>query len=138
MNALPKPSESPSPRWSTLEFPWVETARLAPVMVTTMASYLEQLGVSARPSSVAAAEQALRHFAGQVTQADPTCISMGGVERRHIEAHKLWLVARPGKAGKPPLRRHHPQPTRNAAHVLRAAAGLGLRRRSEPNVDLPR
>ena len=26
---------------------------------------------------------------------------MAGVERRHIEAHKLWLVARPGKAGKP-------------------------------------
>ncbi len=101
MNALPKPSESPSPRWSTLEFPWAETARLAPVMVATMASYLDQLGVSARPSTVCAAEQALRHFAGQVTQADPSCSSMAGVERRHIEAHKLWLVARPGKAGKP-------------------------------------
>ena len=101
MNALPKSSETPSPWWSTLEFPWDETARLAPVMVATMASYLDQLGVSARPMTVGAAEQALRHFAGQVTQADPTCISMAGVERRHIEAHKLWLVARPGKAGKP-------------------------------------
>ena len=101
MSALPKSSEIPSPWWSTLEFPWAETARLAPVMVATMASYLDQLGVSARPSTVAAAEQALRHFAGQVTEADPTCTSMAGVERRHIEAHKLWLVARPGKAGKP-------------------------------------
>ncbi len=105
MNALPKPSEtSPetsSPWWSRLEFPWAETARLAPVMVATMASYLDQLGVSARPSTVNAAEQALRHFAGQVTQADPACISMTGVERRHIEAHKLWLAARPGKGAKP-------------------------------------
>ncbi len=101
MNALPKSSETPSSWWSTLEFPWGESARLAPVMVATMASYLDQLGVSARPSTVGAAEQALRHFAGQVTEADPTCTSMAGVERRHIEAHKLWLVARPGKAGKP-------------------------------------
>ncbi len=43
----------------------------------------------------------LRHFAGQVFEADPTCTSMAAVERRHIEAHKLWLAARPGKAGKP-------------------------------------
>jgi integrase len=101
MSALPKQSETPSPWWSTIEFPWADTARRAPVMVATMASYLDQLGVSARPTTVGAAEQALRHFAGQVTEADPTCTSMVAVERRHIEAHKLWLVARPGKAGKP-------------------------------------
>ena len=51
--------------------------------------------------TVAAAEQILRHFAGQATEADPECTSMATVERRHIEAHKLWLAARPGKAGKP-------------------------------------
>jgi site-specific recombinase XerD len=84
-----------------MEFPWAETARRAPVMVATMASYLDQLGVSARPTTVAATEQMLRHFAGQVTEADPTCTSMATVERRHIEAHKLWLADRPGKAGKP-------------------------------------
>ncbi len=77
-------------------------------MVATMASYLDQLGVSARPTTVGAAEQALRHFAGQVTEADPTCTSMAAVERRHIEAHKLWLAARPGKAGKASRHRHHP------------------------------
>jgi integrase len=101
MSALPKSSQIPSPWWSTMEFPWAETARRAPVMVATMASYLDQLGVSARPMTVGAADQALRHFAGQVTEADPTCTSMAAVERRHIEAHKLWLAARPGKAGKP-------------------------------------
>lgn len=101
MSALPKAAEVPSPWWSTIEFPWDETARRAPVMVATMASYLDQLAVSARPATVGAAEQMLRHFAGQVTEADPACTSMAAVERRHIEAHKLWLAARPGKAGKP-------------------------------------
>ena len=101
MSALPKAAEVPSPRWSQIEFPWDETARRAPVMVATMASYLDQLGVSARQTTVGATEQGLRHFAGQVTQADSECTSMAAVERRHIEAHKLWLAARPGKAGKP-------------------------------------
>ena len=138
MSALPKSSESASPWWSTMEFPWAETARRAPVMVATMASYLDQLGVSARPTTVGAADQALRHFAGQVTEADPTCTSMAAVERRHIEAHKLWLAARPGKAGKPLATVTIRQSTRNVAHFLRAAAGLGLRRRSDQDADLPR
>ena len=121
--------------WS---FPWVETARLAPVMVTTMASYLEQLGVSARPSSVAAAEQALRHFAGQVTQGRSD-VYLHGWRRTPPHRGPQALARRSaGQGRKAPLCRHHPQPTRNAAHVLRAAAGLGLRRRSKPNVDLPR
>ncbi len=101
MSALPKAADVPSPWWSPIEFPWAETAHRAPVMVATMASYLDQLSVSARPMTVAAVEGALRHFAGQVTQADPGCTSMAAVERRHIEAHKLWLAARPGKSGKP-------------------------------------
>jgi integrase len=70
-------------------------------MVATMASYLDQLGVSARQTTVEATELGLRHFAGQVTEADPTCTSMFAVERRHIEAHKLWLAARPGRGGNP-------------------------------------
>ena len=101
MSALPKAAEIPSPWWSQIEFPWAETARRAPMMVATMASYLDQLGVSARPMTVAAVEGTLRHFAGQVTESDPNCTAMALVERRHIEAHKLWLAARPGKAGKP-------------------------------------
>ena len=138
MSALPKAAEVPSPWWSTMEFPWAETARRAPVMVATMASYLDQLGVSARPTTVAAIEQMLRHFAGQVTEADPTCTSMATVERRHIEAHKLWLAARPGKAGKPLAAVTIRQSARNVAHVLRAATRLGLRRRAKSDVDLPR
>ena len=78
MSALPKAAETPSPWWSQIEFPWAETARRAPVMVATMASYLDQLGVSARPTTVAATEQVLRHFAGQVTEADPDLHLDGG------------------------------------------------------------
>ena len=63
---------------------------------------------------------------------------MAAVERRHIEAHKLWLAARPGKDGKAPRCRHHPAPPRIVAHLLRAAARLGLRRRTDQDVDLPR
>ena len=69
MSALPKSAEISfavvEHHWS---FPGPTTARRAPVMVATMASYLDQLGVSARPTTVAATEQTLRHFAGQVTE----------------------------------------------------------------------
>ena len=85
MSALPKSAQTPSPWWSTMEFPWAETARRAPVMVATMASYLDQLGVSARPGTVGAAEQALRHFAGQVTEADPDMHLHG---RRRTPPHR--------------------------------------------------
>ena len=132
MSALPKSSETPSPWWSTSEFPWDETARRAPVMVATMASYLDQLGVSARPSTVGAAEQTLRHFAGQVTEADPDVHLHG---RRRAPPHRgpQALAGRSaGQGRKATRRRHHPQPTRNVAHLLRAAARLGLRRRAEP------
>jgi len=96
----PKSAQTPSPWWSTLEFPWDETPA-TPVMVATMASYLGQLGVSARPSTVGAAEQALRHFAGQVTQADPTCISMAGVDAATSRPTSSGWSPRPGKTGKP-------------------------------------
>ncbi len=101
MIPLEEIAEAPRPWWSTLEFPWSETITRAPLMVATMASYLDQLGVSARRTTVIATELGLRHFAGQVSEADPTCTSMAAVERRHVEAHKLWLAARPGIHGKP-------------------------------------
>jgi hypothetical protein len=49
MSALPKSTETPSPWWSTMELPWADVTRGAPVMVATMAAYLDQLSVSARP-----------------------------------------------------------------------------------------
>jgi hypothetical protein len=52
------------------EITWGEIAQRAPLMVSTMAKYLDQLSVSARPGTVAAFEIALRFFAGRVTEAD--------------------------------------------------------------------
>jgi site-specific recombinase XerD len=66
-----------------------------------MASYLDQLEVSARPATVSAADLALRLFAHRVTLADPTCVSVAGIGRTHIEDFKRWQAARPGRGGKP-------------------------------------
>ncbi len=61
-----------------------------------MRSYLEQLAVSSRPSTVEAASLALRHLAAHLTESDPTCTSVAAIERRHIEAYKIALAKRPG------------------------------------------
>jgi len=78
---------------------WDELAAKAPRMVATMQSYLEQLAVSSRPSTVDAASLALRHLAAHITETDPACTSVAAIERRHIESYKLALAARPGRAG---------------------------------------
>ncbi len=50
---------------------------------------------------MAAFELALRHLAGRVTEADPVCVRLAMIERRHIEDFKVHLAARPGKRGRP-------------------------------------
>jgi integrase len=70
-------------------------------MCATIASYLDQLAVSSRPSTVDAVELALRLFTSRVTTFDPACRAVRDVERRHIEDYKNWLAARRGKSGKP-------------------------------------
>ena len=81
MNALARRSPPQRrPGGGTPEVTWAEIAARAPVMVATMASYLDQLEVSARPGTVADAELALRFFAHRVTEADPSCV-VGGRHR---------------------------------------------------------
>ena len=82
------------------EITWAEIAQRAPLMASTMATYLDQLSVSARPATVGAFEIALRFFAGRVIEADRWCVCVADVERRHIEDFKLWQAKRPGKQGK--------------------------------------
>ncbi len=100
--AAPKqPSAKAGGKGRTPEVSWKDVAARAPDMVVTMGRYLDQLAVSARPTTVTAAEGILRLFAGHLTDADPHCRSVAAIERRHIEAYKLWLAARPGaKPGK--------------------------------------
>ena len=98
MSTAAEASFGPRPsRVSTKEFPWETTARRAPVMVATMARYLDQLAISARPATVSATSDALRFFAGQATRDDPSLTAVAQLQRRHIEAHKTWLAARPGQ-----------------------------------------
>jgi site-specific recombinase XerD len=103
MNALARSQPLPQrrPGGGTPEVTWAEIAVRAPVMVATMASYLDQLEVSARPGTVAAAELTLRFFAHRVTDADPSCVSVARVRRAHIEDFKTWLLKRRGRTGKP-------------------------------------
>jgi site-specific recombinase XerD len=103
MNALARemPFEPRRLGGGTPEVTWAEASSRAPVMVATMTSYLDQLEVSARPSTVAAAELTLRFFAHRVTDADPSCVSVAGIGRAHIEDFKTWLLARRGRTGKP-------------------------------------
>lgn len=91
-----RPVAKAKPRRTGGEVSWEEVARRAPLMATTMRAYLDQLAVSARPATVASANKTLRLFAGQVTDADPTCRSVAGIGRGHVEDYKVWLAARPG------------------------------------------
>jgi site-specific recombinase XerD len=93
--ALPAPvSARPLP-----EVTWLEIAVRAPRMASTMARYLAQLAVSARPGTVVAVDLTLRQFADRVTIADPSCHSMALVTRAHFEDYKRWLARRPGRTG---------------------------------------
>jgi site-specific recombinase XerD len=103
MNALARvqPLEPQRRGGATPEVTRAEIADRAPVMVATMASYLDQLEVSARPGTVAAAELTLRFFAHRVSAADPNCTCVARIGRTHIEDFRRWLVARRSNTGKP-------------------------------------
>jgi site-specific recombinase XerD len=84
------------PTWNRLE------ARI-PVVVGTMRRYLEQVACVLRPGSVSGADLALRSFAAFLVEhagqagdgGEVTCVA--DVRRRHVEAFKPWLAARPGQ-----------------------------------------
>lgn len=99
--AQPLPIKGRRPGGGTPEVTWGEITARAPRMAATMASYLGQLEASARPATVSAADLALRLFAHRVTTADPTCVSVAGIGRTHIEDFKRWQAKRPGRGGKP-------------------------------------
>jgi integrase len=80
-------------------FTWEEIFFRAPPMAATMARYLDQLQVSARPATLGAYDNALRMFAGHITTVDPACRSVSAIEHRHVEAHKTWMASRPGRSG---------------------------------------
>jgi len=78
---------------------WAAIALRAPELAATMTGYLDQLTVSSRPATVSAASLVLRQFAEHLTSSDPACTSVAAIERRHLEAYKIALAARPGRDG---------------------------------------
>ena len=104
MSARPLPAiaviaETPLPGRPASEISWPQIIVAAPQMAATMARYLDQLAVSARPGTVVSVDLTLRQFAGCVTATDATCRTMAQVTRRHFEDYKRWLARRPGRSG---------------------------------------
>jgi len=100
MNALAALQPEPRRGGGIPEVTWDELSPRAAQMCATIASYLDQLAVSSRPSTVDAVEVALRLFVSRITAFDPACRAIADIERRHLEDHKSWLAARRGKGGK--------------------------------------
>ena len=91
----------PHPRRQSLarsshETDWEDVAEAAPVLAATCRRYLQQLGVSLRPKSVAAIDITLRQFAGFLVAADPPVTRIADVGRPHIEDFKTHISVRGG------------------------------------------
>jgi site-specific recombinase XerD len=76
---------------------WDELAARIPGVTEPMRRYLEQIACVLRPRSVANADQALRCFAAFLAEAAPPVTGLAQITRRHVEAFKPWLAARPGQ-----------------------------------------
>jgi site-specific recombinase XerD len=74
--------------------------RLSPslsLVVASMRRYLEQIACVLRPGSVGGADLALRSFAAFLAEQAPDIQTVAEVQRRHVEAFKVWVAARPGQ-----------------------------------------
>jgi len=80
---------------------WAVIAGRAPRLSGTANAYLAQIGVSLRPTSVIAADGALRLFCGYLISEEPTVTGFADISRVHLEGFKTWLVARITRKGTP-------------------------------------
>jgi hypothetical protein len=80
---------------------WARIGAHAPELAATCHHHLDQIAVSVRPGTVVSADTALRIFASWLIDHDPTARSLRQVNRRHIEAYKLWLASRENPRGQP-------------------------------------
>ena len=79
---------------------WTPIHDTAPLLAATMLTYLDQVKVSLRPSSVRGIDSDLRAFARFLVDHDTALEGAGDIERHHIEAFKTWQAAQPGQKGK--------------------------------------
>jgi integrase len=76
---------------------WDQLAAKVPGVTEPMRRYLEQIACVLRPRSVVNADVALRCFAAFLAEAVPGVTGLAQITRRHVEAFKPWLAARPGQ-----------------------------------------
>lgn len=81
---------------------WAPIAERAPQLMVTAWRYLDQIALSLRPATVAAADVALRGLAQHLVAGGLDCFA--AVERRHIESYKQWLATAGTRNGCPPAR----------------------------------
>ena len=63
--------------------------------------YIDQISVTARPSTTKAVDACLGIFSDWLIDHDPNVIAFRQINRRHIEAFKLWLATRENQRGEP-------------------------------------
>jgi site-specific recombinase XerD len=80
---------------------WARIAGHAPVLATTCQDYVAQIAVTMRPSTTTAVDRTLRIFSDWLIEHDPTVIAFRQINRRHVEAFKLWLATRENQRGEP-------------------------------------
>jgi site-specific recombinase XerD len=76
---------------------WERLAAGSPLVVASMRRYLDQVACVLRPGSVGGADLALRSFAAFLAEQAPDVRTVDQIQRRHVEAFKPWLAARPGQ-----------------------------------------
>jgi site-specific recombinase XerD len=90
MSAIPQPRATDK---ATTD--WAEIAGRAPGLARTMSRYLDQIATFLAPTSVDAADNALRLFAGWLlAHTEARVVANAG--RAHVEDFKVWLAAQPG------------------------------------------
>jgi hypothetical protein len=73
--------------------------RVPPQMASTLLGYVEQTRLSLRPATMVRIEGVLREFALFTAEQDPGVRRVADLQRRHVEAYKLHLAARPSARG---------------------------------------
>ena len=90
------PPRRPSGKPSVREQQWTQ---IAPGLQHTMRSYVEQMRVSLRPSTVNYIDATLREFGLFLTDTADHIACVADIERAQIEAFKLYLTERPSAKG---------------------------------------
>ena len=76
-----------------------EWASVPPRLASTLTGYIAQVRLSLRASTMVRVEGVLREFASWLAANAPEVTCVADLRRRHIEAYKLHLAARPSARG---------------------------------------